>query len=146
MKESFTEKSKSAILSKYGSVQNYYDLSLMKQVALIKKNSDGQSKKIRNAYSVSADTVDGGHYMVTFQCPDDQYLLDAAEENGHDWAFSDRVGMSSSCAAILVEGQINQSDQTFLTDEQMEDGFLLTCVVYPESDITILTHAEEDLY
>ena len=78
--------------------------------------------------------------------PDDQYILDEAEEAGVRLPNGCRQGECSACVAQLISGDVDQSEQSFLRPDEVAAGYIVTCVAYPRSDCTLLTHQEKVLY
>ena len=95
--------------------------------------------------TITLQTPDGS--TETFEWDEDTTILDALEEAGIDHPSSCRAGACSSCAMKITVGDVNQEDQTFLDDDQLDEGYCLTCVSFPTSDeVTLLTEQEENLY
>tara|TARA_Y100001970_G_scaffold142269_1_gene175014 strand:- start:213 stop:503 length:291 start_codon:yes stop_codon:yes gene_type:complete len=95
------------------------------------------------AYSITLRSPDGAEEVI--QCEEDQYILEAAEDAGMDLPSSCRAGACSSCVAKVLEGTVNNDEQSYLDDDQLEDGLSMLCVAIPESDCVILTEQEDNL-
>lgn len=93
-------------------------------------------------YTVTLETPTG---TVSFECEENVYILDQAEDVGHDLPYSCRAGACSCCAGKVLSGEIDQTGQAFLEDDQLDEGYCLTCMTTPLSDVTIMTHCEDEL-
>ena len=91
------------------------------------------------SYTITLRSPDGNEDVI--ECDSDTYILEAGEEAGLDLSSSCR----SACLGKVLEGSVNNDEQSFLDDDQLEDGWSLLCVATPESDCVILTEQEENL-
>lgn len=86
-------------------------------------------------------TLDDDEFNITLE-NDAKSILDAVEEEGMDAPYSCRGGVCCSCKAKVTEGSAGMKLNYSLTDEEVEEGYILTCQAYPTSPIVKITYDE----
>ena len=77
------------------------------------------------------------NFQQTIAVPDDEYILFEAAEAGIKVPFECVVGSCATCQGKIVSGTVDQSEQIFLSDKQIAEGYILTCVAKPTSNCII---------
>ncbi len=83
---------------------------------------------------------------TTISVPDDQTVLDAAQAAGLDLPTSCGAGVCTTCAALVLEGTVDQADGMGVSPDLQAQGYALLCVAYPRSDLKIETEKEDIVY
>jgi len=69
-----------------------------------------------------------------------QSILDAAIEAGVDAPFSCKGAVCCTCRAKIVEGKVKMDANFALTDDEVEQGFILTCQSHPITDKVVVDY------
>ena len=85
---------------------------------------------------------------ATYQVSDRRPLLDELRDQGVDLPYGCKYGGCITCAAKLIEGEIDQRAQVALNNRQIADGYVILCVARAQSDCTleIGTESHDRLY
>lgn len=62
-------------------------------------------------------------------------LLDALDAAGMDVPFSCKGGVCCTCKAKIIEGSARMNMNYALTDEEVKEGYILTCQAHPTSEV-----------
>ncbi len=82
----------------------------------------------------------------TIQVAEDETILNAAHAAGVDLPTSCGAGVCTTCAALITEGSVNQTDGMGVSPELQADGYALLCVAFPTSDLKIESEKEDEVY
>lgn len=67
----------------------------------------------------------------TFEMDRGKTILDVALKKGLDAPYSCQGGICSTCLAQITEGKAIMDKNSILTDDEIEDGLILTCQAHP---------------
>ena len=96
-----------------------------------------------NTYTVEIHHQGDTH---TLTVPDDQTILAAAQAAGLDLPTSCGAGVCTTCAALITEGTIDQTESMGVSPALQAQGYALLCVSYPRSNIKLETEQEDTVY
>jgi ferredoxin len=81
----------------------------------------------------------------TVEVPADRYILETAEEQGMTLPYSCRQGVCSTCTVKMISGTVDQSEGTYLSEDQIAQGYVLICIAHPQANCVFETHKEEEV-
>jgi len=118
--------------------------------------ADGFCRDKVNVDSRGSFQSQGKVYKLTFkgvgdeervvECPDDTYILDAAEQAGLDLPATCKSGICGTCVGRIAGGQFDSSDiadiEFTISKEEQEQGLAMLCMTRACSDLTIETQCD----
>ena len=84
-------------------------------------------------------TLDGRRRMVEFD-PFRKNILDSARAAGLPAPYACKAGVCATCRAKLISGEVQMKVNYGLSDEEVADGYILTCQAVPLSDDVVLDY------
>jgi len=83
--------------------------------------------------------MDGDEFEFPLKS-DGDFILDVAIENGADAPFSCKGAVCCTCKAQVIEGKAIMEMNYSLSDEEVADGFILTCQAHPASEKLVVDY------
>ena len=91
------------------------------------------------AYSVKI-ILDGNTHEISVN--EGETILEAAINADLDPPYACRAAACCSCKAKLLEGRVEMDDDEPLTEEEMDEGYILTCQSHPKTDRCVVSYDE----
>jgi ferredoxin len=79
-------------------------------------------------------TITLGNKRISVPRRDDETLLESARRGGLTPPFNCEAGNCATCIAKLTDGSVKMRVNDVLTDEEIADGWVLTCQSVPVTD------------
>lgn len=130
-------------------VKNYLEASGIdkKRIHFELFTTPGQNKKGPAEKKQSAGTgpksdisikLDGRIVDFTIPLNEQKTILDAALEQGADLPYACKGGVCCTCKARLLEGEVIMDVHWGLEDEEVEQGYILTCQSHPATSRVVV--------
>ena len=105
------------------------------------QTSEAENDDLSGKMSNVTVIVDGDEFNFELDMGAES-ILDAAMEQGADLPFSCKGGVCCTCRAKLVEGKVNMEINYSLEEEEIAEGFILTCQSHPLTEKIVVDFDE----
>jgi len=111
---------------------------------LLSKNVDEKKIHLKNLTGLTSSiTIKEGGKTFNFDISDgSDNILDAALKAGADLPFACKGGVCCTCRAKVVEGQVDMLVNYALEQEEVDEGFVLTCQAIPKTETVVVDFDE----
>ncbi len=82
--------------------------------------------------------LDGRSFDFDLSLTSDTSILDAALKQGADLPFACKGGVCCTCKARLIEGEVSMDVHWGLEEEEIEQGYILTCQSHPKTEKVVV--------
>lgn len=82
--------------------------------------------------------LDGRSFDFTIPTNSDTTILDAAMQQGADVPYACKGGVCCTCKARLLEGEVSMDVHWGLEQEEIEQGYILTCQSHPKTEKVVV--------
>ncbi|MBK6932046.1 MAG: 2Fe-2S iron-sulfur cluster binding domain-containing protein [Saprospirales bacterium] len=83
--------------------------------------------------------LDGDRFEFDL-APEGKPIVDAANDAGIDAPWSCHAGVCATCRAKLLEGKVRMENHHALTQEEIEEGWILSCQSHPVSAEVVIDY------
>lgn len=83
--------------------------------------------------------LDGENHQVDLDESGDT-ILETAKKMGIDPPFSCQGGVCTTCMCKVTEGKVKMDMNYALTDQEIEEGFALTCQSHPITETVVIDY------
>jgi len=98
-----------------------------------KENGENLSE-VTATVAESTVTIILDHEEHEIKVRNKEFILETALDSDINMPFSCQSGICTSCRGKLLEGKVTMEEPEGLSDEELEEGYILTCVSHPASD------------
>jgi ring-1,2-phenylacetyl-CoA epoxidase subunit PaaE len=102
------------------------------------KTNIASSSKASNIKSNITIISDGRTFEIAMQANEKKSILDAALNVVADLPFACKGGVCCTCKAKLIEGKVEMDVNWGLEQEEIEQGYILTCQSHPTTEKVVI--------